>query len=168
MSLIAQFLSKAESLGVRLRLDGEIVRMNGPKEARDAIRADVITYKPEIVAYLRATANSVERADCEGALRTRDGSLYLPWGPRLPPDEVREMRTELVSLIEAIADYECWPETLRDEVRARAVRGPLADLLPNLHHFRERVIEAAAEYQAREALAARAWMAGASLTNRGS
>lgn len=42
-------------------------------------------------------------------------------------------------MVEALADLEAWPEEhLVDDVLSRAIRGPLANLLPNLAHFRER------------------------------
>ncbi|QVN10285.1 hypothetical protein [Burkholderia sp. LAS2] len=147
MSSVAQILGKAESLGVRLRLDGEIVRMNGPKDARDAIRADVIAHKPEIVAHLRAAADDAEPipADCVGALHDPDGGLYLPWGPRLSAQDVDQLRAEVINLIEQLAHVEGWASARRDDVLTRAIRGPLADLLPNLAYFRERLDAAYAE-----------------------
>ncbi|WP_124606446.1 hypothetical protein [Burkholderia sp. Bp9142] len=76
------------------------------------------------------------------------------------------MRTELVELIEGLADCEGWSHARRDEVLGRAIRGPLSDLLSNLAHFRDRVIVVAAEYQASEALVDDARRAGANLVNR--
>ncbi|MGF6954732.1 hypothetical protein [Paraburkholderia youngii] len=86
-----------------------------------------------------------------------DGGLFLPWGPYLEADDVRELRTELVGLIDTLAGIEHWPRNLRDEIMTRAVRGPLSDLLPNVHHFRERLAEAKADAHARELAARRAW-----------
>ncbi|MGI0505473.1 hypothetical protein ABY44_20640 [Burkholderia sp. ZZQ-2] len=154
MSSVAQILGKAESLGVRLRLDGEIVRMNGPKDARDAIRADVIAHKPEIVAHLRAVADDTEPilADCDGALRDPDGGLYLPWGPCLSAGDVHRMRAELIAMVEALSELECWASAHREDVLTRVIRGPLADLLPNIAYFRERLEAAHAEAAARAVL----------------
>ena len=110
MSTVAQILRKAESLGVRLRADGDAVKMHGPREARDVIRADVVAHKPEIVAHLRAAGKDAEStaADCEGALRNPDGGLYLPWGPYLSPVDLHRLRSELVAAIEALAHLEGW------------------------------------------------------------
>ena len=83
--------------------------------------------------------------------------LWLPWGPRFSADDVRRMRTDLVGIIETLADMERWPAEHRDDVLARAVRGPLADLLPNLAHFRERLATAQAQAAARAATSRRAW-----------
>ncbi|CAJ9625238.1 hypothetical protein [Burkholderia pseudomallei] len=165
---IAHVLRKAESMGVTLRLEGDRVKVGGPRAAREAIRPELAAHKPEIVAHLRATANHAEPipADCVGALRDPDGGLYLPWGARLSPDDVLAKRVELAELIEGLADYEGWSDAQRDDVLARATRGPLYDLLPNLAYFRERVIVAAAEYQASEALADNERRTGADLTNR--
>ncbi len=96
-------------------------------------------------------------ADCIGALQSSDGGLYLPWGPYLGPDDVRRMRAELVAMIEALCDLEQWDAGRRDDVLTRAIRGPLADLLPNIAHFNERLTEARAEAEARAALERRTW-----------
>ncbi|MGF6792399.1 hypothetical protein [Paraburkholderia sp. 35.1] len=77
------------------------------------------------------------------------------------------MRAELAELIEDMADAEDWPASYRDEVLARAMRGPLHDLLPNLHYFRERVAEFSAECEARALLRRRAWRANEDLSKRG-
>ena len=96
-------------------------------------------------------------ADCVGALRDPDGGAYLPWGPYLSPDDVRRMRGDLVAMIEQLSTIEGWGRDHLDDVLTRAIRGPLADLLPNLHHFRERLKSArtAAEQEARRR--AQAW-----------
>jgi hypothetical protein len=67
------------------------------------------------------------------------------------------MRAELVAMIEELCSLECWPETYRDEVLSRAIRGPLVDLMPNTHYFTERLSEARAEATARAALDRRTW-----------
>ncbi|MFL9907351.1 hypothetical protein [Paraburkholderia sp. RL17-337-BIB-A] len=95
--------------------------------------------------------------DCIGALQSADGGLYLPWGPCLSPGDVKRMRGELVALIEELADLEQWDSGRRDDVLTRAIRGPLADLMPNLHHFNERLSEARAEAAARDAMDRRTW-----------
>jgi hypothetical protein len=45
-----------------------------------------------------------------------------------------------VALIEEQAAREWWDTQRLNYVLSRAVRGPLSDLLPNLHYFRERVL----------------------------
>ncbi|CAN7470929.1 hypothetical protein [Paraburkholderia hospita] len=96
-------------------------------------------------------------ADCIGALQSADGGLYLPWGPYLAPDDVSRMRAELVAMIETLVDMEQWDAGRRDDVLTRAIRGPLADLLPNIAHFNERLTAARAEEEARAALDRRTW-----------
>ncbi|WNC90517.1 hypothetical protein RI103_03895 [Paraburkholderia sp. FT54] len=96
-------------------------------------------------------------ADCIGALQSADGGLYLPWGPYLAPDDVHQMRAELIDMIETLADMEHWDAGRRYDVLTRAIRGPLADLLPNLAHFNERLTAARAEAEARAALDRRTW-----------
>lgn len=152
-------LRKAESLGVRFSLNGEKVRLLGKASAVDEIGAEVAANKPEILAYLRAAVNDAENvpASCIGSLRDPDGGPYLPWAPYLSPDDVQQKRTELLDAIDRIAALECWPETHRNDVLERAIRGPLIDLLPNLAHFRERLTAARAEAQAREMLECYTW-----------
>jgi hypothetical protein len=151
---VVQLLGKAAAMGVTLRLVGDAVKVGGPRAAREAIRPELVAHKPEIVAHLRSVAN--DAADCAGALRSCDGGLYLPWGPYLSPDDVRSLRAELVELIGDMADAEGWPASYRDEVLARALRGPLSDLLPNLAHFRERAAQFYAGWEARRLLQSQA------------
>lgn len=82
--------------------------------------------------------------DCGGALRTRSGCFYLPWGPRLSSADVMRMRSDLVGMIEQLSDMEGWPKEHRNDVLTRAIRGPLSDLMPNLAYFRGRLDKARA------------------------
>ncbi|MFC0399241.1 hypothetical protein [Paraburkholderia rhizosphaerae] len=82
---------------------------------------------------------------------------FWPWAPYLAAADVQRMRTELVGIIERLADMEHWPAKHRDDVLARAIRGPLADLLPNVAHFNERLMEANAAAAAREAVKQNSW-----------
>jgi hypothetical protein len=156
---IAQLLSKAEALGVTVRLAGDAVKVGGPKAAREAIKPELAAHKPEIIRHLRGAANDSQEipAECVGALLSADGGLYLPWVPRLSTDEVQRMRAELVAMIEEIASLECWPAQTREDVLTRAIRGPVTDLLLNLAYFTERLSEARAEAEARAALDRRTW-----------
>jgi hypothetical protein len=155
---VAQILGKARALGVRLRIKGDLINMRGPAEALAAIKPEIVEYKPEIMAILRAAG---------GALIDLDGGAYLPWGPYLSSADVVRMRAELAEAIEDLADLEDWAATYRDDILSRAMRGPLCDLLPNLAHFRERLSDHNAESEARFLLRRRAWRAGDALTNRG-
>ncbi|MDG0025952.1 hypothetical protein [Trinickia sp. Y13] len=151
---VAQLLSRAAAMGVTLRLDGDAVKVGGPRAAREEIRPELAAHKPEIVAHLRAAANDANAipADCVGALRDPDGGLYLPWGPCLSIDDLRRMRAELVAMTEELCSLECWPKRYREDVLSRAICGPLADLMPNLAYFNERLSEARAEAAARVAM----------------
>ncbi|WP_233831777.1 hypothetical protein [Paraburkholderia sp. ZP32-5] len=133
-----EIVSKAKAMGVRLLLNGDGIKMRGPADAIATIKPVLAAHKPEVIAYLRTVEHEAAPADCSGALLAPDGGLYLPWGPYLSPDDVRRMRAELAELIEDLADSEGWPADHRNDVLSRAMRGPLADLLPNLAYFRER------------------------------
>ncbi|WP_235012433.1 TubC N-terminal docking domain-related protein [Caballeronia catudaia] len=151
-------LSKAQALGVRLRVEGDRVKMRGPAAALAAIKPEIAENKEEIMAILNAAG---------GALIDPDGGAYLPWGPYLSSADVVRMRAELAEAIEDLADWEDWIPAYRDEILSRAMRGPLSDLLPNLAYFGERVRELNAEAEARFLMRRRSWRAGDELTNRG-
>ncbi|MDN7993094.1 hypothetical protein QZM97_23755 [Burkholderia orbicola] len=77
----------------------------------------------------------------------------LAWGTWMSPDDIYRLRFELAGLIDQLADEERWPLDRRAAAMCSAMRGPLADLLPNLHHFRERMQEVFAERDARRLIA---------------
>jgi len=95
--------------------------------------------------------------DCKGALVSKSGGLYLPWGPRLDPDRVRAMRADLVGMIATLATLEAWTKEDRDDVLARAICGRLSDLLPNFRYFEKRVIEAQCRIAAAELRDSHTW-----------
>ncbi|WP_296650423.1 hypothetical protein [Paraburkholderia sp.] len=140
---VQSLFAEAKAAGVRLYLDGDKVKLSGNAEAMKALRPKLAPHKAEILAYLQ----SAERAIGE----------FWPWAPYLGADDVQRMRTELVGIIERLADMGSWPDEDRDDVLTRAVRGPLADLLPNLHHFKEKLTEATAAAAARAAAEKRTW-----------
>ncbi|TCK44518.1 hypothetical protein B0G84_2891 [Paraburkholderia sp. BL8N3] len=95
---VDRILNKAQAMGVRLRLDGDRMKMVGPAAAIASIKPELAAYKPAVVARLRAASGSA--SNCFGALIAADGGAYLPWGAYLSAADVREMRAELVELIE--------------------------------------------------------------------
>ncbi|MBY8605246.1 hypothetical protein K7N18_10390 [Burkholderia arboris] len=78
----------------------------------------------------------------------RNGYRFA-WGTWASPDDIDQLRFELAGLIDQLADEEKWSFDRRAAAMCSAVRGPLADLLPNLHHFRERMQEVFAARDAR-------------------
>ena len=109
------------------------------------------------VANPKAAFAASDDANCRGRVDPECGAAFLPWGPYLSEADVRRLRLELVAMIETLAGVECWPRERRDDVLTRALRGPLADLMPNLAYFRARLVEAQAEVHARELALCRAW-----------
>ncbi len=140
---IQLLFSEAKAAGVRLFLQDGKVKMNGPDEARAALRPRLAPHKAEILAYLTAAEQQVGE--------------FWPWAPYLTAADVERFRTDLVAMIEKLADMEQWPTDHRDDVLMRAIRGPLADLLPNLHHFNERLKAANAEAVDRHSASNRTW-----------
>jgi hypothetical protein len=93
----------------------------------------------------------------EGTLHDESAPLWLPWGPRMSSCDVRRLLDELRATIEELARVEGWPSERLDDIMTRAMRGPLADLLPNVAYFSDRLREQRADAAARELLAGRAW-----------
>ena len=72
-------------------------------------------------------------------------------------EDVRWLRGELADMIGEIATLEGWLPGHLGDVMTRAMRGPLADLLPNLHYFKRRLAEIDAEREALELLNQHTW-----------
>lgn len=140
---VRSLFAEAKAVGVRLYLAGGKVKLSGNADAMKALRPKLAPHKAEILAYLQSNERSIGE--------------FWPWAPYLGADDVKRMRTDLVGMIERLSGMEDWPAGLRDDVLARAVRGPLADLLPNLHHFNQRLAEANAAAAAREVVEKRTW-----------
>jgi hypothetical protein len=132
---------------------------NDSSNAADSSREEAMCSNSSNCSRSNVDFSSAEVTDdlCAGALIHPKGGAYLPWGPYLAPDDVQRMRTELVAMIEALADLERWPNDHRDDVLGRAIRAPLSALLTDLHHFNERLTAARAEAAARDALDRRTW-----------
>ncbi len=140
---VQSLFAEAEAAGVRLYLDGGKVKLRGSAEAMRALRPKLAPHKAEILAHLQSAAHRIGE--------------FWPWAPYLRAADVHRMRTELVVIIERLADMEHWSTEHRDDVLARATRGPLADLLPNVAHFNERLMEANATAADREAVKQNSW-----------
>ncbi|MET3229975.1 UNVERIFIED_ORG: hypothetical protein ABIC54_002160 [Burkholderia sp. 1263] len=140
---MSALIEEAKAAGVRVYLRDGKVKLRGSDEAIKAVRSMLAPHKVELLTYLQgADQQAIE---------------FWPWVPYLTTADVERFRTELVAMIEKLADVEQWPAEHRDDVLARAIRGPLADLLPNLHYFNQRFTEATAEAAARRTVEKRAW-----------
>ena len=144
---LADLIYPKRNRGVATATPATVKGGNGPSVATVATVA--VAKSRNLEAANDPTTAPTIPDDCIGALQSADGGLYLPWGPCLSADDVRRMRGELVALIEELADLEQWDSGRRDDVLTRAIRGPLSDLQPNMHHFHERLTEARAEKEAR-------------------
>ncbi|WP_233863024.1 hypothetical protein [Paraburkholderia adhaesiva] len=146
-------------------LPGEAAYDEFMRQRDGSSAAGVQPTTPETARSESATPSPREVSD--GALRSRSGGLYLPWGPYLSADDVRRMRAELVAMLEELSTLERWPRELLDDTMARAIRAPLADLLPNLHYFRARLKAMRVQAATSAEVANRTWRANEDLTNRG-
>ncbi|WP_198294322.1 hypothetical protein [Burkholderia ubonensis] len=138
-----EIVGKAKALRVRLWVEEGRVKIAGPTAAVAVLKPEIVAHKAAVIAHLLSIDGHAISSD--GALLHPDGGAYLPWGPRLSADDVRQLRAELAGLIEALATREHWRREHFDSVLGRAMRGPLSDLMPNLHYFRERLAELDAE-----------------------
>jgi hypothetical protein len=107
------------------------------------------------LSKMRPAAADVIGHSSEAVSNDESASLWLPWGPRMSSCDVRRLLDELRAMIDELARIEGWPRERLADTMTRAMRGPLADLLPNVAHFSARLHEQHAEAAARELLAAR-------------
>jgi TubC N-terminal docking domain len=161
---LAEILCTAQAMGVRLRLDGDRVKIAGPIQAVASLKPEIAAHKPEIVSYLLAAANDPGESDSFPV--SPDGGAFMPWCAPVTPSQVTTWQAELLELIEEVADSECWSPGALNDVLIRAIRGPLSDLRPNLGYFRQRVADIEAERRAKRLVASRTWSAGKDLDDR--
>jgi hypothetical protein len=79
----------------------------------------------------------------DGALNA-DGP-YLPWGPLLNPDRLKQWQAELFDVVDELARLEGWRDDDYDLVIGAIERQPISTLRPDLAHFRERLDAARAK-----------------------
>jgi hypothetical protein len=96
-------------------------------------------------------------ADCIGALIDPDGGRYLPWGPRLSPEDVRLLRADLGAVITELATLEGWSRATLDEVLAGARWVSGATLVSDVGYFGQRLLVVRAEIDDRFGRRARVW-----------
>ncbi|MFM0002743.1 hypothetical protein PQR57_17115 [Paraburkholderia dipogonis] len=156
---IVHILSKAQSLGVRLWLAGDVVKMRGPANAIAAIKPDIAAHKPEVLTYLRAASDDLNSvpADCAGALRHPDGGLYLPWGPYVDHAQLKAMQRELFEVVDELAKLERWRDDDYDIIVQTIERQPVSTLRSDLAYFAERLRVVRAAAAAWEVAAKRSW-----------
>jgi len=73
-----------------------------------------------------------------------DGALfsdgpYLPWGPFLSPDRLKEWQRELFDVVDELARLEGWHADDFDLVVGAIERQPMSTLRPDLTYFRRRL-----------------------------
>jgi hypothetical protein len=105
--------------------------------------------KPHVVQQLlpQMKANRDALLSCVAAL---DGALladgpYLPWGPFLNPERLKQWQRDLFEAVDELAKLERWSDDHYDIVIEAIERQPISTLRPDLAHFRERLDKARAE-----------------------
>lgn len=129
----AQIVSKAASLGVSLRLDGEMVRIRGPKYARNTILADVAAHKPEIVVYLRRTAS--EAPHLPGYPVAENGGPFTPYCLPMTVERVLGLLVDLRATIGNLAELEGWTDDQQARILGLISRQPVSTLADDLGYF---------------------------------
>jgi len=147
----ARILSKATSLGVSLRLDGDLVRIRGPRDARETILAAVAANKSEIMAYLRRAAN--DTVDLSRYPVADGGGPYSPYVVPMSPERVAGLLNDLRANIGNLADMERWTDAQRAQLLELVARQPVASLSDDLEYFRARLKALHAKKHAAEVLA---------------
>ncbi|CAJ0849588.1 TubC N-terminal docking domain-related protein [Ralstonia flatus] len=139
---VAQILSKAKAMGVRLSLNGDGVKLRGPADSIAALKPELAAHKAEIVAYLRRAANNA--ADSSG-YPVADGP-FMPWCPPMSSERVVGLVSDLRATISKVADIEGWSDDQRAHLQGLVARQPVSSLADDLAYFRERLgaIEAVA------------------------
>ncbi|MDP9153943.1 MAG: hypothetical protein M3O74_06815 [Pseudomonadota bacterium] len=105
--------------------------------------------KPHVVQQLlpQMKANRDALLACVAAL---DGTLsadgpYLPWGPFLNPERLKQWQCDLFEVVDELAKLERWSDDHYDVVIEAIERQPISTLRPDLAYFRERLDKARAE-----------------------
>ncbi|AMM13344.1 hypothetical protein AX768_03680 [Burkholderia sp. PAMC 28687] len=83
--------------------------------------------------------------DCIGALLTPAGNLYLPWGPQINSQTLREWRDKLALIVADLASLEGWRPEDRSHVIECIYQQPASTLRGDLKYFRLRLEKARAE-----------------------
>jgi hypothetical protein len=142
--------------GIRLQLNGETVRYNGPKDAVAAMLPTMKAHKPELVECARVL----------DGLPIEDGP-FLPWGPYLTPEKLAEWQRELFAVVDELAELERWPADAYDLIAGQIERQPVSTIRPDLTYFRAQLDRVKLEGRERKQRAARAWRANEDLAARG-
>lgn len=129
---VLNILRRAESLGVRVALNGDAVRLLGRADAVAAIKPEIAAHKPEILGYLRSAANDVEDLSC---YPWADGP-YMPYVVPMSSSRVAVLLDERRSTINKLADLEGWADDRRAHLLDLVARQPLSTLADDLTYFR--------------------------------
>ncbi|MBN3734935.1 hypothetical protein [Burkholderia sp. Tr-20390] len=123
--------------GITLIVDGDRFTWKGPKAAAD-----------RLLPAMRA--NRVALRECArelNGLPVEDGP-FLPWGPYMTPELVKQWQHDLYMAVTELAHLERWPDEFFDHVVLCIERQPLSTLRPDLTHFIERLAAARASIKA--------------------
>ncbi|SAL16964.1 hypothetical protein AWB71_00682 [Caballeronia peredens] len=78
------------------------------------------------------------------AIDPESGAPYLPWGPYLNADTLKQWQRDLFEVVEELARLEGWRDDHYDIVIEAIERQPISTLRPDLHYFRARLDKARA------------------------
>jgi len=97
---IQKFLEQIEARGVRLRVDGEVVRVGWPERKQvPKIREVIVKRKPEILAALCPAPDCLTDEGKEGFREYIQEMLHPTHGPTLTLEAAKSLAMELVSCV---------------------------------------------------------------------
>ncbi|KVN81096.1 hypothetical protein WJ96_33195 [Burkholderia ubonensis] len=123
--------------GITLTVDGDRFTWRGPQDAAN-----------RLLPAMRANRFALRECARElNGLPIEDGP-FLPWGPYMTPELVKQWQRELYDAVTELARLERWPDEFYDHVVLCIERQPLSTLRPDLTHFTERLAVARASIKA--------------------
>jgi tubulysin polyketide synthase-like protein len=121
---VAELIDRVRSLGVSLKPDGDRLVLAPKGALPDALRAELVAHKPEVLAMLRADPAPVSRPRVPAPVALR--AAYRRWfeltvaeadGQRITPAEAETLHQAIVRLTDEAGPL--WADALfADELRA--------------------------------------------------
>ena len=104
---IQEFLEQIEARGIRLRVEGEVVKVGWPEQKPDPeIRQILVERKPEILAALSHSLDRLTAAEKESRKEYVAEMLNPKHGPKLTLEAAQSLAVELVSCVDGNIKHE--------------------------------------------------------------
>ena len=104
---IQEFLEQIEARGIRLRVEGEVVKVGWPEKKQDPkIRQILVERKPEILAVLSPAPDCLTEQGREVYQEYVAEMLNPKHGPKLTLEAAQSLAVELVSCVDGNIKHE--------------------------------------------------------------